>query len=78
VASLEALKAGLQANVVADLERHKSEVQRALEQELVAHLYNTSGEYRHGLVHDPVALRAVELLETGEYAALLTGSEARP
>ncbi len=78
VAALEALKAGLQANVVADLERHKSEVQRALEQELVAHLYNTSGEYRHGLVHDPVALRAVELLETGEYAALLTGSEARP
>ena len=78
VAALEALKAGLQANVVADLERHKSEVQRALEQELVAHLYNTSGEYRHGLVHDPVALRAVELLETGEYAALLTGPEARP
>lgn len=78
VAALEALNAGLQANVVADLERHKSEVQRALEQELVAHLYNTSGEYRHGLVHDPVALRAVELLETGEYAALLTGPEARP
>ncbi len=78
VAALEALKAGLQANVAADLERHKAEVQRALEQELVAHLYNTSGEYRHGLVHDPVALRAVELLETGEYAALLTGPEARP
>jgi len=78
VAALEALKAGLQANVAADLERHKAEVQRALEQELVAHLYNTSGEYRHGLIHDPVALRAVELLETGEYAAMLTGPEARP
>lgn len=78
VAALEALKAGLQANVVADLERHKAGVQRALEQELVAHLYNTSGEYRHGLIHDPVALRAVELLETGEYAAMLTGPEARP
>jgi len=76
--SLEALKAGLQANVSADLERHKAGVQRALEQELVAHLYNTSGEYRHGLIHDPVALRAVELLETGEYAAMLTGPEARP
>ncbi len=78
VAALEALKAGLQANVSADLERHKAGVQRALEQELVAHLYNTSGEYRHGLIHDPVALRAVELLETGEYAAMLTGPEARP
>lgn len=78
VAALEALKAGLQANVAADLERHKAGVQRALEQELVAHLYNTSGEYRHGLIHDPVALRAVELLETGEYAAMLTGPEARP
>lgn len=77
-ASLEALKSGLQANVAADLERHKAEVQRALEQELVAHFYNTSGEYRHGLVHDPVALRAVDLLETGEYADLLTGPEARP
>jgi len=76
--SLEALKTGLQANVAADLERHKAGVQRALEQELVAHLYNTSGEYRHGLIHDPVALRAVELLETGEYAAMLTGPEARP
>jgi len=78
VAALEALKAGLQANVSADLERHKAGVQRALEQELVAHLYNTCGEYRHGLIHDPVALRAVELLETGEYAAMLTGPEARP
>ncbi|MGB1384821.1 MAG: S41 family peptidase [Flavobacteriales bacterium] len=77
-ASLEALKTGLRANVAADLERHKAEVQRALEQELVAHFYNTSGEYRHGLIHDPVALRAVDLLETGEYADLLTGPEARP
>jgi carboxyl-terminal processing protease len=77
-ASLATLKAGLQANVVADLERHKTEVQRALEQELVVHLYNTTGEYRHGLVHDPVALRAVELLESGEYAGMLTGPESRP
>ena len=75
-ASLTALRAGLQANVGDDLERHRSEIERALEQELVVHLYNTSGEYRHGLAHDPVAQRAIELLETGEHLILLEGPAA--
>ena len=75
--ALSTLQAGLQADVSADLRRHQEEVKRALEQELVVHLYNTSGEYKHGLVHDPVAARAVELLESGEYTAILTGPEAK-
>ena len=75
-ASLTALRAGLQANVGDDLERHRSEIERALEQELVVHLYNTTGEYRHGLAHDPVAQRAIELLETGEHLILLEGPAA--
>ena len=75
-ASLTALRAGLQANVEDDLERHRSEIERALEQELVVHLYNTTGEYRHGLAHDPVAQRAIELLETGEHLILLEGPAA--
>lgn len=74
--ALITLKSGLQADVPVDLKTHQSEVRRALEQELVVHLYNTSGEYKHGLVHDPVALRAVALLETGEYVSILTGPEA--
>jgi len=75
-ASLTALRAGLQANVEDDLERHRSEIERALEQELVVHLYNTTGEYRHGLAHDPVAQRAIELLESGEHLILLEGPAA--
>ena len=71
--ALESLRTGLSADVRADLNRHRSEIEEALEQELVVHLYNTSGEYQHGLKHDPVALRALELLESGKYASILQG-----
>ncbi len=72
-AALEALRAGLVANVGEDLERHRAEIERELANELVVHLYNTSGEYRHGLAHDPVAQRAVKLLESKEYNEVLQG-----
>ena len=72
-AALEALRAGLVANVGEDLERHRTEIERELAHELVVHLYNTSGEYRHGLAHDPVAQRAVKLLESKEYNEILQG-----
>ena len=71
--ALEALRAGLVANVGEDLERHRTEIERELAHELVVHLYNTSGEYRHGLAHDPVAQRAVKLLESKEYNEILQG-----
>ena len=72
-AALEALRAGLVANVGQDLDRHRAEIERELEHELVVHLYNTSGEYRHGLAQDPVAQRAVTLLESKEYTEILQG-----
>ena len=72
-AALEALRDGLVANVGEDLERHRTEIERELAHELVVHLYNTSGEYRHGLAHDPVAQRAVKLLESKEYNEILQG-----
>ena len=72
-AALEALRAGLEANVGQDLDRHRTEIERELEHELVVHLYNTSGEYRHGLAQDPVAQRAVTLLESKEYTEILQG-----
>ena len=72
-AALEALRAGLVANVGEDLERHRVEIERELAHELVVHLYNTSGEYRHGLAYDPVAQRAVKLLESKEYNEILQG-----
>mgnify|MGYP000073650207 FL=1 len=72
-AALEALRAGLVANVGEDLERHRAEIERELANELVVHLYNTSGEYRHGLAYDPVAQRAVKLLESKEYNEVLQG-----
>ena len=71
--ALTTLEKALQANVEEDLKRHATEVRRALEMELAAHLYNTTGEYQFGLRDDPVARRAVSLLETGEYVAILSG-----
>ena len=72
-AALEALRAGLEANVADDLGRHREEIERELAHELVVHLYNTSGEYRHGLAQDPVAQRAVAILESNEYDGILQG-----
>lgn len=72
-AALDALRAGLEANVADDLGRHREEIERELAHELVVHLYNTSGEYRHGLAQDPVAQRAVAILESNEYAGILQG-----
>lgn len=72
-AALAALRAGLVANVSEDLERHRAEIERELAHELVVHLYNTSGEYRHGLAQDPVAQRAVKLLESKDYNEILQG-----
>lgn len=72
-AALAALRAGLVANVSEDLERHRAEIERELAHELVVHLYNTSGEYRHGLAQDPVARRAVKLLESKNYNEILQG-----
>ena len=72
-AALAALRAGLGANVSEDLERHRAEIERELAHELVVHLYNTSGEYRHGLAQDPVAQRAVKLLESKNYNEILQG-----
>lgn len=72
-AALDALRAGLEANVAEDLGRHREEIERELAHELVVHLYNTSGEYRHGLALDPVAQRAVAILESNEYDGILQG-----
>ena len=72
-AALGALHDGLVANVSEDLERHRAEIERELAHELVVHLYNTSGEYRHGLAQDPVAQRAVKLLESKDYNEILQG-----
>lgn len=72
-AALDALRAGLEANIAEDLGRHREEIERELAHELVVHLYNTSGEYRHGLAQDPVAQRAVAILESNEYDGILQG-----
>lgn len=67
------LKEGLQADVAADLSRYEASIRKALEQELVVHLYNATGRYQHGLMVDPVSLRAVALLESDEAARILEG-----
>jgi len=62
--------------VSADLSRHEVAIRKALEQELVVHLYNTTGQFKHGLQQDKVALKAVDLLESGEYLNVLAGPES--
>ena len=74
--AFDALRAGLAADVSADLARHEVAIRRALEQELVVHLYNTTGQFKHGLQQDEVALKAVELLESGEYLNVLAGPDS--
>jgi hypothetical protein len=73
VKALDLLKEGLQADVPADLSRYEASIRKALEQELVVHLYNATGRYQHGLMVDPVSLRAVALLESNEAARILEG-----
>ena len=73
VKALDLLKAGLQADVPADLSRYEASIRKALEQELVVHLYNATGRYQHGLMVDPVSLRAIALLESNEAARILEG-----
>ena len=75
--AFDALRAGLAADVSADLARHEVAIRRALEQELVVHLYNTTGQFKHGLQQDEVALKAVELLESGEYLNVLAGPDSK-
>lgn len=73
VKAFDLLKEGLKANVAADLARYEASIRKALEQELVVHLYNATGRYQHGLMVDPVSLRAVALLESNEGARILEG-----
>ena len=73
VKALDLLKEGLQADVAADLSRYEASIRKALEQELVVHIYNATGRYQHGLMVDPVSLRAVALLESKEAARILEG-----
>jgi carboxyl-terminal processing protease len=72
--ALNALESGLEARVVDDLKRHEAEIRDALATELVIHCFNTTGEYRYGLRHDPVAQRAIDLLESGEVNRILAPS----
>ena len=60
-----------------DLARHEPAIRQALEQELVVHLYNTTGQFKHGLQQDAVALKAVELLESDGYLNVLAGPDSK-
>jgi len=75
--AFDALRSGLSADLSADLARHEDAIRRALEQELVVHLYNTTGQFKHGLQQDEVALKAVALLESGEYLDVLAGPDSK-
>lgn len=75
--AFDALRAGLSADVAADLARHEPAIRKALEQELVVHLYNTTGQFKHGLQQDAVALKAVELLESDGYLNVLAGPDSK-
>lgn len=70
---LDRLHDGLKPNVRADLKRHEPSIKQALEAEIVAHRYGKTGEYKHGLLVDPVALKALDILGSAEYESILSG-----
>jgi carboxyl-terminal processing protease len=71
---IEALQTSTQPSIREDLTRNLETIRTALEEELVFHMANTSGLFEYQLPLDLNALKAVELLETGSYKDILSGS----
>jgi carboxyl-terminal processing protease len=70
---LAALESTTATNLRADIKRNEELIRRALEEEFVFHKANTSGLFEYQLPKDSNALKAIELLETGEYKDILVG-----
>ena len=70
---LSSLKNSIAPNIRKDLLRNEEEIRKALEEEIVFQKANTTGLFEYQLPRDPNAIKAIELLESGEYKNILLG-----
>ena len=71
--ALNALQLSVSPNIREDLTRFKDQIKKSLEEEIVFQKTNTTGLFEYQLPRDPNAIKAVELLESGEYKNILLG-----
>ena len=70
---LSSLENSMAQNIREDLIRNEEEIRKALEEEIVFQKANTTGLFKYQLPRDPNAIKAIELLESGEYKNILLG-----
>ena len=68
---LSSLENSIAPNIREDLIRNEEEIRKALEEEIVFQKANTTGLFEYQLPRDPNAIKAIELLESGEYKNIL-------
>ena len=71
--ALNALQLSVSPNIREDLTRFKDQIKKSLEEEIVFQKTNTTGLFEYQLPRDPNAIKAVDLLESGEYKNILVG-----
>ena len=71
--ALNALQLSVSPNIRKDITRFKDQIKKSLEEEIVFQKTNANGLFEYQLPRDPNAIKAVELLESGEYKNILVG-----
>jgi carboxyl-terminal processing protease len=71
--ALLAFEAAVRPNLLKDLQRHRDQIQRALEEEIVMRYHLQEGVILWGMQDDPVLQAAVTSLSSGHYKTLLAG-----
>ena len=71
--ALNTLQLAVSPNIREDLTRHKDQIKKFLEEEIVFQKTNTTGLFKYKLPRDPNTIKAVELLESGDYKNILVG-----
>ena len=70
---LSSLENSMAPNIREDLLRNEEEIRKALEEEIVFQKANITGLFEYQLPRDTNAIKAIELLESGEYKKILLG-----
>lgn len=71
--ALLAFESAFRPNIEKDLERHREQIQRALEEEIVMRYHLQEGIIVWGMQDDPVLQAAVSALSSGRHKSLLAG-----
>ena len=73
-ALLKSFKSSTAPNILDDIQRNEDQIRTALEEEIVYHKTNTTGLFQYKLPKDPNSLKAIKVLESGDYKNILLGS----